>query len=279
VVKGVSLKQSGDEHEIIAMNPDTALRLLAFLGVLLLMLALERVWPRRREAAPQRRWPAHLGLSLINTGVLFLLPVSAVAASLWAAHAGFGLLPALSLPAPLTFILAWLLLDLAIYAQHRAFHAVPWLWRLHRVHHSDVQLDATTALRFHPVEIGLSMLWKALIVVALGAPLAAVIAYEITLNALALFNHANWRVPGERWLQKLVMTPDLHRIHHSVHREETDSNFSNALICWDQLFATLRTRPRDGHTAMRLGLDPFRSAPDQRLDRLLRQPWEGPDAG
>lgn len=260
------------------MSPDNALRLLAFVSVLLLMLLLERRWPRRAETASRRRWPAHLGLSLANTGVLLLLPVSAIAASLWAAQAGWGLLCLAGLPPVLEAVLAWLLLDLAIYAQHRAFHAVPWLWRLHRVHHSDVQLDATTALRFHPLEIALSMLWKALVVILLGAPPAAVMVYEVTLNALALFNHANWRVPGERWLQKLLMTPDLHRIHHSVHREETDSNFSNALICWDQLFGSLRSAPRDGHTAMQLGLHTFRTAPAQGFSGLLLLPWRRPDA-
>lgn len=252
---------------------DSTLRMAVFLGVLTLMLLLERALPRRVEDAQRRtRWPTHLGLVVISAALLALLPVAAVGTALWAQARGWGLLNQGSLPLWVTLPLAWLLLDAAIYAQHRAMHQLPLLWRLHRVHHSDVVFDATTGLRFHPAEILLSMLWKMAVVLALGAPPLAVLLLEITLNGFALFNHANLRLPGDRWLRLLLVTPDLHRVHHSVHRDETDSNYGNTLSVWDRLFGSYRAQPREGHSAMAIGLPQFREPAAQRLTALLAQP-------
>ena len=167
-----------------------------------------------------------------------------------------------------------ILLDLAIYFQHVTFHAVPTLWRLHRVHHADVHVDVTTGTRFHPVEILISTLVKCAAVAAIGAPAAAVLAFEILLNATAVFNHANARLPErlDRVLRRLVVTPDMHRVHHSIEYDESSSNFGFNLPWWDRLFGTYRAQPRLGHEAMTLGVDAFRSAQDLRLDRLLVQP-------
>jgi sterol desaturase/sphingolipid hydroxylase (fatty acid hydroxylase superfamily) len=154
-------------------------------------------------------------------------------------------------------------------------HRVPLLWRIHRVHHSDTMFDTTTALRFHPFEIGLSMLYKMAVVVALGAPLFAVVLFEILLSVAALFNHSNVRlaVPIDRWLRLVIVTPDMHRVHHSVYRDETDSNFGFCLSFWDRLFLTYRPAPREGHLAMRIGLTALRDASAQSLGKLLAQPF------
>ncbi|HMW31367.1 MAG TPA: sterol desaturase family protein, partial [Plasticicumulans sp.] len=187
---------------------------------------------------------------------------------------GWGLLRALAVPAPLAGMLSLLLLDLAIWAQHVAMHRVPLLWRLHRVHHTDTDFDTSTALRFHPLEIGLSMLWKIVLVLALGAPVAAVAGFELLLSACALFNHANLALPApvDAWLRRVLITPDVHRIHHSIHRDETDSNFGFSVVWWDHLFGTWRSAPRDGHATMTIGLDGFRAPQAQRLGALLLQP-------
>jgi sterol desaturase/sphingolipid hydroxylase (fatty acid hydroxylase superfamily) len=246
-----------------------------FFGALALMLLLERSFPRR-HADPQRRmrWPANFGLVVVDTAVLFALPVAAVGAAVLAQSRGWGLLNILHAPLWLSLPLGWLLLDCAIYWQHRTLHEVRWLWPLHRVHHSDIELDATTGLRFHPAEILLSMLYKCTVVVVLGAPLAAVLLFEIALNGLALFNHANLRLPGplDRSLRKFLVTPDMHRIHHSVYRVEMDSNYGNALSLWDYLFHSYTPVPRDGDETMRIGLEEFRGVQHQRLWSLLAQP-------
>jgi len=165
-------------------------------------------------------------------------------------------------------------LDAIIYFQHRLFHAVPALWRLHRMHHADLDFDVTTALRFHPVEILLSMVIKLAAVVALGAPPVAVLLFEVLLNASAMFNHANLRLP--RWLDAplrlVLVTPDMHRVHHSAIRVETDSNYGFSLACWDRLFGTYRAEPAAGHDGMTIGLERFREAEELRLDRMLTQP-------
>lgn len=255
-----------------------AWRLGVFVALLLAMLAAERLRPRRREAAQWRlRWPSNFGLPLVSNGLLLAVPVSAVAAAVLAQDRGWGLLNVLQVSVWMNLIVGLALLDLAIYWQHRALHAWSWLWPLHRVHHTDTVLDASSGLRFHPVEILLSMLWKALVVLAIGAHPLTVVVYEIALNACSLFNHANWHLPRavDRVLRWVLVTPDMHRVHHSVRPEETNSNFGNGASIWDHVFGTYVARPRAGHRHMRIGLEQSRDAAAQRLDRLLLQPWLG----
>jgi sterol desaturase/sphingolipid hydroxylase (fatty acid hydroxylase superfamily) len=165
--------------------------------------------------------------------------------------------------------------------QHVTFHAVPALWRLHRVHHSDLDMDVTTGTRFHPVEILISTGIKCAAVAAVGAPAVAVLAFEVLLNATAMFNHANSGLPPalERWVRWLMVTPDMHRVHHSVVHSETSSNFGFNLPWWDRLFGTYRAQPAAGHAGMTIGIDAFRSERDLRLDRLLVQPFRDPAGG
>lgn len=257
------------------LDHEAALRLAASLGVLLLMAAWERLAPRRPPGAG-RRWARHLALAALGAlAVRLLLPLGTVALAALVQARGGGLLPRLALPAPLAFGLTLLAFDLALYAQHVASHRWAWFWRLHRLHHSDTAFDASTALRFHPLEIVVSMLWKLALIAALGPAPLAVLAYEVLLNALALFNHGNVRLPAalDRALRRVVVTPDMHRVHHSPYRDETDSNYGNALALWDRLFGTYRAQPRDGHPGMRIGLDAFRDAAAQRLPALLAQPF------
>jgi sterol desaturase/sphingolipid hydroxylase (fatty acid hydroxylase superfamily) len=178
-------------------------------------------------------------------------------------------------------VLSVLALDLVIYLQHVLFHAVPLLWRLHRVHHADLGFDVTTGLRFHPLEIGLSMLIKYAAIAALGPPAGAVLLFEVLLNAVTMFNHGNVRLPAalDRWLRLLVVTPDMHRVHHSILRKETNSNFGFNFPWWDRWFGTYRPQPAAGHGGMTIGIEQFRERRDSRLDRLLLQPLLAPPAG
>lgn len=256
------------------------LRPAIFVAVLLALLAFESHAPRRPWSRP--RWPRvgrHLALVALDTLVLRLaLPLLATGAAALAEARGWGLLRLACVPAALAAGASLVLLDLAIWAQHVLMHRVPWLWRLHRVHHSDVDFDTSTALRFHPLEILLSMGWKIACVLALGAPLAAVAAFEVLLSACALFNHANLALPPrvEAALRRVLVTPDVHRTHHSIHRDETDSNYGFSVVWWDRLFGTWRAAPRDGHATMTLGLDAFRAPSAQRLGALLLQPLRSP---
>ena len=207
-------------------------------------------------------------------------PTGAVGFALFAEERGWGLFNMVALPVWLELLLALFLLDLAIYLQHRLFHYVPVLWRLHRMHHADLDVDVTTGARFHPVEILLSLGIKFLVVVPLGAPPLAVLLFEIALNATSMFNHTNvWLPPAiERLLRWLVVTPDMHRVHHSIIRRETDSNFGFNFPWWDRLFGTYRPRPEAGHEAMTLGTEQFRNSKELRLDRMLTQPFrDDPD--
>lgn len=258
---------------------DAAIRLSAFALMLAGMTAWEFVAPRRRLSVPLTgRWIANIGLVILGALIIRLaVPLAAVGVATLAAARGFGLFNAIDLPARLAFVLAVIVLDLAIWAQHVAMHKVPLLWRLHRVHHSDVDFDSTTGVRFHPVEIVVSMAYKMAVVAAIGAPAAAVIVFEICLSSGALFNHGNVRLPlsVDRILRRLIVTPDMHRVHHSVHRRETDSNYGFNLSLWDRLFGTYRDQPVDGHEGMAIGLETFRSARDRHLGRLLLQPLAG----
>jgi sterol desaturase/sphingolipid hydroxylase (fatty acid hydroxylase superfamily) len=188
---------------------------------------------------------------------------------------GWGIFNLLNWPAWVEVAVSVVLLDLSIYGQHRLFHGVPVLWRLHRMHHADLDVDATTGNRFHPIEIGLSMVIKFGMIAVLGAPALAVLLFEILLNATSLFNHANIRVPAavESVLRWLVVTPDMHRVHHSIHRDETDSNYGFNLPWWDRIFGTYRAQPRDGHDGITLGIDAFRNEEELKLWRMLGQPF------
>ncbi len=258
------------------LEHEPLVRLAASAGVLAAMLAWELAAPLRPALAPRRRrWVTNFALAVLDAALLRLaFPLLAVGAAQAAAAHGFGALNALAAPGWLAFAASLIALDLAIYAQHRVSHRWPLLWRLHRVHHSDPEVDASTALRFHPLEIALSMLYKLVLVTLLGAPASAVIAFEFVLNACALFDHGNVRLPPrlEAVLRWVLVTPELHRIHHSIHRDETDSNYGFSVVWWDRLFGTWRAAPREGQARMALGLDAFRTPAEQTLGQLLLQP-------
>jgi sterol desaturase/sphingolipid hydroxylase (fatty acid hydroxylase superfamily) len=266
---------------VLAHEP--AIRLGVFLGVLALMVVWESLAPRRPRALSRwLRWPNNIGIAALNTVILrILFPTAAVGAALLAEQRGWGLLNQLAEPAWVEIVVAVVLLDLAIYLQHVLFHAVPVLWRLHRMHHADLDVDVTTGARFHPIEILLSMGIKFAVVVALGAPALAVLAFEVLLNATSMFNHANMRLPGalDRMLRWAIVTPDMHRVHHSVIVCETNSNFGFNLPWWDRLFGTYRAQPETGHEGMTIGIEQFRTRRDVWLDRMLVQPLRGPARG
>ncbi|HEX6363977.1 MAG TPA: sterol desaturase family protein, partial [Albitalea sp.] len=253
------------------------IRLAAFALVFVAVALWELAAPRRKALYSRRaRWPHNLGLLLVDGIVVRLLaPGAVLGVALLAEERGWGLLNALSLPWWAGFAVGVVLLDLVIYFQHVMFHAVPTLWRLHRVHHADQDFDVTTGTRFHPIEILLSLVIKASAVAAIGASPVAVLVFEVLLNATAMFNHANASLPrqAERWVRWLVVTPDMHRVHHSLLYDESSSNFGFNLPWWDRLFGTYRPQPRLGHDAMTIGVDAFRSAADLRLDQLLIQPF------
>lgn len=244
-------------------------------AVLLLLLAWQRFRPVRGDSAiPGRRW-RNVAMVVIASAVAYLLvPVTTVALAATTASAGVGLFNQIHLPPVLELFAGIVLLDLAIYWQHRLFHMLPWLWRIHRVHHNDIGFDATLGLRFHPAEIVLSLFYKLALVVALGLSPWTVLLYEVLLACFALITHADVTLPP-RWearVRRVLVTPDWHRVHHSFHRQETDSNYGNILSVWDRLFATYVPAPRDGHTGMTIGLPSFREPGEQTLFALLRQP-------
>jgi sterol desaturase/sphingolipid hydroxylase (fatty acid hydroxylase superfamily) len=262
---------------------ESVIRLTAFLGILALMMILEIAAPRRPPPiGRRRRWPSNLGIVVIDALVLrLLLPITAVGLAALAEHRAWGLYNTIAVPFWVATTVSVLLLDLVIYAQHVAVHAVPLLWRLHRMHHADLEIDVTTGVRFHLVEIVLSMAIKLAAIAALGAPAASVLIFEVLLNATSMFNHGNVRLPVglERVLRWIVVTPDMHRVHHSVIRRETDSNFGFNVPWWDRLFGTYRAQPEAGHLGMTIGIDRFRDPRELRLDRMLLQPWrnDGPE--
>ena len=252
-------------------------RLTAFSICFVLLAALEAVLPRHRRPIGRRsRWISNLGLIVVGTIVIRAIPfASAVAMAGLADNRGWGLLHAIG-PVPVWVGIAAsiVVLDLAMYLQHMLFHALPALWRLHRVHHTDPELDVTTGVRFHPIEILLSAGFKGAVVGLLGAPVLGVIVFEIVLNAGSLWSHANLRVPGmaDRLLRMVVVTPDMHRVHHSIDRVETDSNFGFTLSWWDRLLGTYRAQPTMGHEAMIVGVAGFAVGDVLGLGHLLVQP-------
>jgi sterol desaturase/sphingolipid hydroxylase (fatty acid hydroxylase superfamily) len=266
-----------EESPVQTLSTECVVRLGCFAGVLILLAILESFAPRRKPPRDKlARWTNHLGLAAINTiAARLLLPLSAIAAALIAEERGWGLLHFVSIPEWLAVLLAVVALDLAIYGQHVLFHAMPFLWRLHMVHHADRELDASTGLRFHTLEIVVSLLIKSAAVIVLGAPALAVVIFEVLLNATSLFNHANLNLPTwlDRLLRLVLVTPDMHRIHHSVYKPETDSNFGFNLPWWDYLFGTYRAQPMEPHTRMRLGLFQFLESPVGRLTWMLQAPF------
>jgi len=240
----------------------TALRLVMFTLMLAAMAGWEIAAPKRRLALSRaRRWTSNFGIVLVNSVVLRLVfPAGAVGLAAFAEARGWGLLNQVDVPLSLAVIASIIALDLAIYLQHVMFHAVPALWRLHRVHHADLDFDVTTGARFHPIEILLSMLIKMAAVMVLGPPAVAVVIFEVLLNATAMFNHSNVRLPGavDRVLRVFVVTPDMHRVHHSVAEHETNSNFGFNLSLWDRIFRTYKAQPDAGHERMTIGIRDIR---------------------
>ena len=242
------------------MQNEATLRLVIFISLFVVLAAIEQLAPRRVRPHQARRWLTNWLFVIIDTITLralaLLLPFVAILAAADASTRGWGLLNIISLPGWLELIIVIMLLDLAIWLQHVLSHKIPVLWRIHQVHHSDIEFDVTTAIRFHPVEIGLSMAFKIGLVYVLGPAAWTVVFFEILLNASAMFNHANIALP--QWLDRVVrsilVTPDMHRIHHSVHRHEHDTNFGFALSWWDRIFGTYTQSPQDGHKAMKVGL-------------------------
>lgn len=252
------------------------LRLAAFFVVFAAMALWEVLAPRRRpEFSRHKRWPHNIALLAIDIAVIRIVaPGVAIAVAIAGETNGWGLLNSIALPQWLAVAAAVAFLDLVIYFQHVTFHAVPALWRLHRVHHADLDFDITTGTRFHPIEILISTGIKCAAVAAIGAPALAVLLFEVLLNATAMFNHANARVPLglDRFLRWIVVTPDMHRVHHSIVHNESSSNFGFNAPWWDRMFGTYRAQPVGGHEAMTVGVDAFRAPNDLRIDRLLIQP-------
>ena len=256
---------------------EPAIRLVCSLGVFTLMAVLETLHPKRERSFPRsQRWPNNLGVTLLDSLLArIVLPTSAVGFAVVVESHGLGFLNRLGLPAWLEIVVAVILLDLAIYGQHVVFHYVPVLWRFHRMHHADLDLDVTSGTRFHPIEVLLSFGIKFIVVAAVGASPLSVLIFEVLLNATSLFNHSNLRLPRdlERLFRCFVVTPDMHRVHHSILNRETNSNFGFNLPWWDRLFRTYRAQPEAGHEGMTIGIDQFRDPKELRLGRMLTQPF------
>jgi len=268
--------------DTLLLSNDPTIRLGFFLGMFALMAAWELFAPRRLLGVSKRvRWTHNISIAIINVLLVrVLFPSAAVGVAVFADEHGTGLLNMFAIPYPLAFLASLLALDLAMYLVHLMFHAVPALWRVHRMHHADVDFDVTTGARFHPIQILLALPIKFAVIFALGLPVLAVLVFEAVFNALSLFNHANVRIPPtvDRILRWFLVTPDMHRVHHSVDATETNSNFSFVLPWWDRLFGTYRAQPEGGHERMTIGVDQFRTPRDFRLDRMLLQPFRD-DAG
>lgn len=265
---------------------EAAIRLAAFLSIFAAMAAFELWSPRlerdeMRGALKSRRWFTNVAMVVLSSILVrILFPAAAVGAALWAQKQGLGLFRLAGIDPVLAGIVGFVFLDLAVWAEHWASHRIPILWRIHRMHHADTGFDLTTALRFHPLEIVLSMVWKAAIVVALGVPVVAVLVFEIVLNGMAMFNHANARLPLglDRILRLLVVTPDMHRVHHSSIPTETDSNYGFNFPFWDRIFGTYNDQPRLGHDGMEIGLREFRDGSSANLLWALALPFRGAKA-
>ncbi len=270
-------------HDFILQN-ETPIRLGFFFGVFAIMGLWEVLAPRRALTVSKAvRWANNLGLVFLNSAILRLIfPMAAVGVAVFAAEQGWGLLNYFQLPFAFSVLLAIVALDFIIYLQHVLVHAVPALWRLHRVHHADLDYDVTTGARFHTLEIILSMLIKFATILVLGPPVVAVIIFEVVLNAMAMFNHSNVSLPSrlDRIVRLFVVTPDMHRVHHSVEDNEANSNFGFNLSIWDRLFGTYIAQPREGHENMIIGIHGYRD-PKQvnQLPGMLTLPFVGKITG
>lgn len=237
---------------------EATVRLTAFIGIFTAMAVFEQFLPRReRFPARGRRWLTNWGMLIVDSVVLrILFPAAAVGVALWAEGAGFGLFNIIDVPMILVVLFVIVFLDFAVWLEHVVSHHWPWLWRIHKVHHADVDLDVTSALRFHPLEIIISMLWKGALVALLGAPAIAVLIFEIILNGMAMFNHSNVKLPLsiDRVLRPAIVTPDMHRIHHSIIERETNTNYGFNLSIWDRLFGVYTQDPVMGQQGMTIGL-------------------------
>lgn len=256
---------------------ETAIRLGAFVVVFGAMAAAEWFWPRRAQLLTRRkRWPHHIGIAVLGILLVrFSLPMTLAGFAVVVNHHQWGILPLINLPFFIQIMISLIALDVLIYAQHVAFHHIPVLWRLHRVHHADTEMDVSTALRFHPLEILISMGIKFAAVLVIGVPAEAIVVFEIMLNACAMFNHGNLYLPAsiDKVLRFVLVTPDMHRVHHSVISRETNSNYGFSLAAWDRLFRTYRPQPELGHDGMMIGLQVFRDADEADIGKLLTQPF------
>ena len=258
---------------------EVTIRLAFFFGILVLIGLFEILAPRRPLTTSKgSRWFGNLGVVVISTVLLrIVFPVTAVQLAFWTGQKGWGIFNLLDLPYWTVVLLSIILLDFIIYLQHVMFHAVPTLWRLHMMHHADLDYDLTTGIRFHPIEILISMVIKFGAIVVLGAPALAVVLFEVILNGMAMFNHGNFYLPlgFDRALRGLVVTPDMHRVHHSVFPSETNSNYGFNLSWWDRLMGTYRAQPRLGHDGMTIGLNQFRDPSKLTLPWMLILPFVG----
>lgn len=238
---------------------EAQIRVAVFAGLFCTMAALEIFAPRRLDQKfKAKRWLTNWAIVIIDSVLVRLLfKTAAVGGAIWAAENGYGLFNNMVVPFWLMVLLSVVILDFAVWLEHWASHKIPILWRIHRMHHSDVEFDVTTAIRFHPLEIILSMVWKYAVVVALGAPALAVLLFEIILNGTAMFNHSNFKLPLglDRWMRLLIVTPDMHRVHHSIKRIEHDTNYGFNLSIWDRIFRTYKDQPEHGHENMTIGLE------------------------
>lgn len=267
-------------EEFDYQNIEPYLRLGSFLSVLVLVMLFEYLLPRREKQFRRERWPSNLAIVTLNTVMMrVIVPAATVLTALWAEQNGVGVLNVLSLPGWLNMMIAVVLLDLLIYWQHRWFHLIPVLWRVHSMHHSDTMIDVTTGTRFHPVEIFASLGLKSMAIVLMGAPVWSVIIFEVLLNAAAMFNHSNIKLPVQidAKIRKVLVTPDMHRVHHSVIPDEHHSNFGFSLSIWDYLFGSYRAQPKDGHEHMLIGLNFRREAKEKRLPCMLAHPFRAWD--
>jgi len=259
------------------VSNDLDFRLLAFLSIISLVIFWELIKPKRvLNQSKKKRWLNNLALvGLDSLLIKFLLPAGAVGVAIWADQQGLGLLNNIEIPVLFAIISTIIILDMIIYWQHRLFHKIPMLWRLHQVHHADRNIDVSTGLRFHPLEILLSMFIKFGAVILLGAPVAAVILFEIILNGMAMFNHGNIKLPKmmDACLRLLIVTPDMHRVHHSILKHETNSNYGFNISLWDRMFGSYHAQPDMGHQNMTIGLEQYQQQPTHSILWMLRLPF------
>lgn len=262
------------------------IRLIAFASIFVTLALIELFAPRlerdeMRGALKSKRWLTNLSIVVLSSVTLrVVFPLAAVGTAQWATSAGYGLLPALHLSPLVAGFIAFIALDFAVWFEHFMSHKINFLWRIHRMHHADTGFDLTTALRFHPLEIVLSMVWKAAIIIALGAPAVAVLVFEIVLNGSAMFNHANIKLPLaiDRVVRKFIVTPDMHRVHHSSDVNETNSNYGFNLSIWDRLFGTYIDQPKAGHAGVEIGMSQWRDEKPSQLLWALKVPFQKRDS-